>query len=123
MDDHIIHFSFRSMDDDPEFPPGLIFRLCNKFFSLNIEYSQDGITPEQWAELIDATKNGGEYTLEFLDSNGTIEITVANEDVLFNVGRYGGDNCGEMTLTLNGKLCIDAFQQAHDALVDYLKKQ
>lgn len=135
MDDYILHFRFHSENDensevdeesavdeefiDVNFTPDVVFYLNNKFFSIKFSCSQYGINPNQWQELIDAAKTGNKYTLSFFVFNGNISIDVNDDLVCFNIGRYGGYNSGEMSLTLNSKLCIHAFQEAHDALSKY----
>ena len=113
---------FESLDDE-DFIPDAKFILKNDSLSISVVYSQEGITQNQWMQLIEACKNNGSFCLTFLDSNGCIAIMTEKDKTSFNVSTYGGDNSGEMLLTIPTNLCINGFQQAYDTLVKYYKKK
>lgn len=85
-------------------------------FSFEPEYAG---TEEDWRYLSEACQTPDKYySLNHDVGNGDCSIDVGKEEVTFVIARYGTGVGGLLSVSVEKKLCIEAFQQIYKSLKD-----
>lgn len=117
-----VTFSEDIYEDGNDYDVSCKFTFVSGEMTASMYCSQFGITPKNWLELILAVKKNSQYDLNFLNSNGCIDIGTNNGFTKFEMSRFSCDNDGKICITVPNNSCIEALEKAYDSCLKSYSK-